>query len=190
MPGVAQLHSRGPAQEGLHLRAAKTAFDHFGQRVFLRAVVEISNFCRENCIYCGMRRDNRELSRYRARHDELAELLVHHRPASITDVNIQAGEDPVGVRELVIPLIKTIRRETPLGVSVCLGTLDAGLYAELKSAGASIYIIKFEIADPGTYAAMKAPGNYQERLAAIRRLSADGWRVSSGFIAGLPGQTD
>ena len=181
---------RGAAQDTLHARAAKTAFDHFGQRVFIRGVVEVSNFCRENCSYCGMRRDNRTLSRFRARHEELAELLIHHRPASITDLNIQAGEDPVVVREVVIPLIKTLRRETPLGISVCLGTLDAALTAELKAAGATIYIIKFEIADPEIYVAMKAPGTPRERQAQIRHLAATGWRVSSGFIAGLPGQTD
>jgi biotin synthase len=190
MPIHDALTSRGKAQEALHARAAKTAFDHFGQRVFIRGVVEVSNFCRENCAYCGMRRDNRNLARYRARHDELAELLIHHRPASITDVNIQAGEDPVVVREVVIPLIKTLRRETPLGISVCLGTLDGRLAAELKAAGASLYIIKFEIADPAVYVAMKAPGTYDERLAYIRHLAANGWRISSGFIAGLPGQTD
>src|SRR5271169_4458496 len=125
MPTAEALWSRGQSQQEFHERAAKTAFEHFGREVFLRAVVEVSNFCRENCVYCGMRRDNRSLSRFRARHDELAELLIHHRPASITDVNIQAGEDPVVAREVVIPLIKTIRRESPLGVSVCLGTLDA-----------------------------------------------------------------
>jgi biotin synthase len=190
MPGAQQLRSHGQAQSTLHQLAAKAAFDSFGHRVFLRGVVEVSNFCRENCAYCGMRRDNRSLARYRARHAELAELLIHHRPASITDINIQSGEDPVVVREVVIPLIKTLRRETRLGVSVCLGTLDASLYSELKSAGASIYIIKFEIADPAVYESMKAPGTQAERLAQIQHLAANGWSVSSGFIAGLPGQTD
>lgn len=190
MPTVDLLRSQGPAREALHKRAANLAFNHFGHRVFLRGVVEVSNFCRENCAYCGMRRDNRSLTRYRAKHDELTEMLIHHRPASITDLNIQAGEDPVVVREVVLPLIKTLRRETPLGISVCLGTLSAELSAELKNAGASIYIIKFEIADPCLYAKMKAPGNYHERLAQIRHLAATGWRVSSGFIAGLPEQSD
>lgn len=190
MPIGDMLQSRGQPQQEFHQRAAKTAYDHFGREVFLRAVVEVSNFCRENCVYCGMRRDNRTLHRFRARHDELAELLIHHRPACITDVNIQAGEDPVVAREVVIPLIKTIRRESPLGVSVCLGTLDARLCAELKDAGASTYIVKFEIADAAAYAAMKSPGNYDERLAFIRELAAAGWRVSSGFISGLPGQTE
>jgi biotin synthase len=183
------LDARGKAQRQLHARAAEAAEARFGRQVFLRAVVEVSNFCRENCVYCGMRRGNDSLSRFRARHDQIAELLVHHRPASITDVNIQTGEDPVAVREVVLPLIRTLRRETPLGVSVCLGTLCASVYDELSAAGASIYIIKFEIADPKLYARLEAPGHWEERVEHIQLLAESGWHVSSGFIAGLPGQT-
>src|SRR5204863_6163016 len=117
-----------------HERAAHASSETFGRGVFLRGVVEVSNFCRENCAYCGMRRDNRGLARYRARLDQLAELLVHHRPASITDLNIQAGEDPVVVREVVLPLIRILRRATSLGVIVCLGTLNRALYRELNLA--------------------------------------------------------
>lgn len=137
-----------------------------------------------------MRRDNRQLARYRARFNQLAELLIRHRPESITDVNIQTGEDPVVVRELVLPLVKLLRRETSLGVSVCLGTLNKSLYRELYSAGASIYIIKFEIGDPQFYVRMEAPGTFSERVEHIRLLAGNGWNVSSGFIAGLPDQTD
>lgn len=189
-PTAEQLTLRGDPQRAFHEKAAQTARTHFGRRVFVRAVVEVSNFCRENCTYCGMRRDNRGLSRFRANADALAELLLNHRPASVTDINIQAGEDPVAVREVVLPLLRTLRRETDLGLSVCLGSLSPEIYAELKSAGASIYIIKFEIADPARYAATQAPRRYEERLANIRHLAATGWRVSSGFIAGLPGQTE
>jgi biotin synthase len=188
-PTIGILKSRGNAQLALHERAAQTAMREFGREVFLRGVVEVSNYCRENCAYCGMRRDNRDLARHRARLEPMAELLVRHRPASITDINIQSGEDPVVVRELVLPLIRILRRETPLGVSVCLGTLNRELYEALRSAGASIYIIKFEMADRGLYARMEAPGTFAERLEHIRLLAATGWHVSSGFIAGLPGQT-
>src|SRR6185503_13516627 len=121
IPTKELLRSKDEAQAAFHARAAESAEARFGRQVFLRGVVEVSNYCRENCVYCGMRRDNRDLARFRVQHDELAELLVHHRPASITDVNIQSGEDPVVVREVVLPLIKTLRRETSLGVSVCLG---------------------------------------------------------------------
>ena len=190
LPTVEQFGLRGAAQDAFHQRAASIAIEQFGRRVFIRAVVEVSNFCRENCDYCGMRRDNRNLTRFRAKHDQLAELLINHRPASVTDVNIQSGEDPVSTREVVLPLIKTLRRETDLGISVCLGSLDHKLYAELQDAGASIYIIKYEIAGASAYADMHAPGNYDERLDHIRHLATTGWRVSSGFIAGLPGQSD
>lgn len=188
-PDEAALTANGAVQTALHERAAEATREHYGRRVFVRAVIEISNFCRENCTYCGMRRDNRNLKRLRAHHDQLAEFLIHHRPETITDINIQAGEDPVAVREVVLPLIRALRRETRLGISVCLGTLNPELYAELKSAGASIYIIKFEIGDPVQYEKFAAPGTLAERLGHIRHLAETGWHVSSGFIAGVPGQT-
>ncbi len=190
MPASGLLHSQGGAQTAFHEQAAAAARQRFGHSVFVRAVVEISNYCRQNCRYCGMRRGNRTLHRFRAHHEQLAELLIHHRPASVTDVNIQAGEDPVAVRDVALPLIKTLRRETALGVSVCLGTLSPALYAELKQAGAGLYILKFETADAARYAAMEAPGTAEQRQEHIRHLAATGWWVSSGFIAGLPGHTD
>src|SRR5262245_12675410 len=153
--GAESLRLRGPAQEKLHRGAAEVALSKFGRNVFLRGVVEVSNYCRENCTYCGMRRDNRKLARHRARLDELADLLICHRPSSLTDLNIQAGEDAVVVRDVVVPLIRMLRRETPLGISVCLGTLNPSLYGELLAAGASIYIMKFETADRRLYQRME-----------------------------------
>jgi biotin synthase len=190
MPTAELLGSQGGAQRELHEKAGAAARKRFGKQVFVRAVVEVSNFCRENCSYCGMRRDNRSLARYRGRYEELAELLIHHRPASVTDVNIQAGEDPVAVREVVLPLIRALQTETSLGISVCLGLLNPAMYAELKEAGAGIYIIKFEIATPARYVEFNAPGKFEQRIAAIHHLASTGWRVSSGFIAGLPGETE
>jgi biotin synthase len=184
------LHARDGAQSALHEQAAQAARTRFGRNIFVRAVVEVSNFCRENCAYCGMRRSNRNLKRFRSHHDQLAELLIHHRPESVTDVNIQAGEDPVAVREVVLPLVRTLRNATRLGISVCLGSLDERVYADLKQAGARLYIIKFETANPARYAEMESPGSLPERIEKIRHLASTGWRVSSGFIAGLPGHTD
>jgi biotin synthase len=188
VPSEPDISLNGAKQAALHERAAAATRERFGREVFVRAVVEVSNFCRENCAYCGMRRDNRTLARYRANHEQLAELLIHHRPASVTDVNIQAGEDPVAVRDVVLPLIRTLRRETPLGVSVCLGTLSRELYTELQSAGATIYIMKFEIGDAARYEKLEAPGTLSERKRHIHFLAGSGWKVSSGFIVGLPGR--
>lgn len=187
-PEADSLEARGSAQAELHERAVGVARARFGREVFVRAVVEVSNFCRENCHYCGMRRDNRRLDRYRAEGEALTELLVGHAPEIITDVNIQAGEDPVAVRDVVLPLVRTLRRETGLGVSVCLGTLSPELTRELQAAGATTYIIKFELADPLLYERLEAPGTLDERVAHIRWLASQGWNISSGFISGLPGQ--
>jgi biotin synthase len=188
-PTEPDIELTGEAQAAFHERAAAVTREEFGNKVFVRAVVEVSNFCRENCAYCGMRRDNKQLARYRANHEQIAEMLIQHRPAVVTDINIQTGEDPVAVREVVLPLIQTLRRETNLGISVCLGTFAREIYAELKAAGASIYIMKFESADAARYKALEAPGTLDERVRHIRQLAADGWNVSSGFIVGLAGQT-
>jgi len=189
-PTYQDLVKTGRDQASFHALAAGVSRARFGPKVFVRAVVEVSNFCRQNCCYCGMRRDNRTLERHRATHDELAELILEHRPSSVTDINIQAGEDPKVVRDLVLPLVQTIRRETILGISVCLGSLSPELYDALQAAGASIYILKFETGDPKEYREMQSPGTYEERMGNIRFLAERGWSVSSGFIAGLPHQTE
>jgi biotin synthase len=187
---AALLRANGSAQEILHEQARCMREERFGNRVFVRGVIEVSNFCRENCAYCGMRRDNRALHRYRLSLEPLRELLINHRPASITDLNIQTGEDPIALREIVLPLICELRRQTSLGISVCLGTHSEADYRALREAGADYYIMKIETGDERHYREVQSPGTLQERIAAIRSLAATGWTVSSGLIVGLPGQTD
>ena len=184
------LHATGDLQRELYSRASFARREVFGDKVYVRAVVEVSNFCRENCGYCGMRRDNRNLSRFRLTLEQLREIVFESLPASVTDINIQTGEDPKAVREIVLPLVKEITSQTSLGVSVCLGTLDEALYAELMEAGARYYIIKLETANPRHYESIQSPGTLEERLAAIQSLAQNHWYVSSGFILGLPEQKE
>jgi biotin synthase len=184
------LNDTEATQQAFQARAAATRDATFGRRVFVRGVVEVSNHCRQNCHYCAMRRDNRQLARYRLAADELAELIIHRRPASITDIDIQAGEDPVAVREIVLPLVRELSRHTNLGITLCLGTLSAHEYDELRAAGAHYYILKIETGDAKHYRHLEAPGTLAYRIEAIRYLARTGWKVSSGLIAGLPGQTE
>lgn len=178
------------AMDALAEQAGAAARARFGDKVFVRAVVEVSNYCRQNCTYCGMRRDNKPLDRYRADQDILRRVVFDELPASVTDINFQTGEDPVAVREILLPLIREITTQTRLGVSVCLGTLEPKLYAELFEAGARYYIIKIESGNADHFRQLQAPGSLEKRIEAIRHLARTGWKVSSGFIAGLPGQTD
>src|SRR5438094_4707540 len=78
MPTREDLSARAEAQMALHGRAATLARERFGKEVFVRAVVEISNYCRENCVYRAMRRSNKGLHRFRANHEQPAELLIQH----------------------------------------------------------------------------------------------------------------
>jgi biotin synthase len=183
------LPSLDLAPQALELRAGALRDEVFGRQVFVRGVIEVSNYCRQNCNYCGMRRDNRDLKRFRLELETLREAIRGGLPEIITDLNIQTGEDTVAVRELVLPLIETIRSETNLGVSVCLGTLDEKLFDELRQAGASYYILKIETGNRDHYRQIQAPGTFERRLEAIHYLASTGWAVSSGFILGLPGQT-
>ncbi len=190
MDRVELLRSRGEAQAAFHQQARQRRDTVFGNTVFVRGVVEVSNVCRENCRYCAMRRDNRELDRYRLSAEMILELLLEHRPASITDIDIQAGEDPVAVREIVVPLVHELRQQTDLGITLCLGTLAAEDFALLREAGADYYILKIETGDAAHYRQIEAPGTLAQRVAAVENLAATGWKVSSGLIAGLPGQTE
>lgn len=176
-------------ETSLHEQARAARDEVFGRRVFVRGVVEVSSHCRQNCRYCAIRRDNAALRRYRLAADELAELIINHRPAAITDLEIQAGEDPESVREVVLPLVRELRRHTDLGITLSLGTLSPREYDRLQDAGANGYVMRIETGNGEHYEFMEAPGTMAERMAAICYLSRKGWRVWSGLIVGLPGQT-
>lgn len=196
MSGLLQKHSlqelleaTGGLQERLWAEAGEIRNAVFGKEVFIRGVVELSNYCRQNCDYCGMRRDNRALERFRLDPREAFQHLKAYLPTEVRDINFQTGEDVVSVREQVIPLIRQIKSETSLRVSLCLGTLSSQEYDRLLEAGAEFYIIKIETGNATHFQQIHAPGTFQKRIEAIQYLSQSGWQVSSGFIAGLPGQS-
>jgi biotin synthase len=93
------------------------------------------------------------------------------------------------VREVVLPLVRELRRHTDLGITLCLGTLSPYEYDQLREAGGDYYVIKIETGNTAHYQSIGAPGTLAKRLTAIRYLADTGWKVSSGFIVGLPGQT-
>ena len=109
-----------------------------------------------------MRRDNRALRRYRLAADELSELIIHHRSAAITDIDIQAGEDPVGVSEVVLPLVRELRRRTDLGITLCLGTLSPREHDRLRDAGGDYYVMKMETDNSEHCDFIGAPGTMAE----------------------------
>ena len=124
------------------------------------------------------------------REPELAEMLDQHRPASVTDVNIQTGEDPVAVREVVLPLIETLRRETSLWASASASApWIAGTLRRIEIRRREH--LHHEVRNRRSRRNTSNPSarELDGTSAQIRLLAANGWQVSSGFIVGLPGQT-
>lgn len=173
----------------LYARAARVRREVKGDHVFLRGLVEFSNHCRCNCLYCGLRRDNAAVSRFRMTDDEIVASARAAAQAGADTVVLQSGEDPAYGRERVAELIRKIKGLTGLAVTLSLGNRSPAAYLLWKKAGADRYLIKHETADPALYARMHPGDTLANRLDALKRLYDLGYEPGTGFIIGLPGQT-
>lgn len=172
-------------------RADQTRRRHVGDAVHLRGLVEISNFCARQCAYCGLRAGNMNLARYRMDAGEIFEAAQQAVRFGYGTVVLQGGEDhgitPQGMAEVV----RRIKGETPLAVTLSLGErLDKDL-AVWRAAGADRYLLRFETSDPDLFEEIHPPlGNRKrDRIAILRRLRKMGFEVGSGIMVGIPGQT-
>ena len=161
-----------------------------GDVVYLRALIEFSNNCRCNCLYCGLRRDNGAIARYRM---EDGEILAAAREAALDGADtivLQSGEDPAYHRDHIAALVGKIKDETGLAVTLSVGDRSTQSYRLWKEAGADRYLLKHETSDPELYARLHPGESLEKRLNALRRLRDLGYETGTGFIIGLPGQTE
>jgi biotin synthase len=169
--------------------AVQTRDSHRGRLVATRAVVEISSYCVRSCLYCGMRRENSDLVRYR---DSQSDVLRAARDAAslgIKRIMLQAGDDTqYRVRELAT-IVTRLRSEHEVEVLLCLGDRPRLFYRELHAAGATVAILKFETANPMLFRALRPGRELSDRLRLLGSLRSMGFEISSGFIAGLPGES-
>jgi biotin synthase len=159
-----------------------------GNGVHLRAIVEFSNYCSKNCLYCGLRRDNKKIKRYRMSPAEIFGAARQAAQAGIRTVVLQSGEEKAGLGEL-FPLIGRIKKELGCAVTLSLGEKTAAEYRALKDAGADRYLLKFETSDEKLFRACKPDSDYSARFDCIETLVSLGFQTGTGNIVGLPGQT-
>jgi biotin synthase len=184
------ITAEGAAQQQLHARAQAIRDRVFARSVVVRGVVEITNICRVNCDYCPMRRDNtRRNTSYILEPDDILSAARNVRDAGVNVIVLQGGEIPQTTPLLldVLPKVRALfddRVEILLG----LGVKSEAEYRALKDAGADTCIIKHETADAGLHRRIRQE-ELEVRLTAIRTLLRLGYRVGSGCIVGLPGQT-
>jgi biotin synthase len=161
-----------------------------GAEVHLRGIVEFSNFCAQNCLYCGLRRDNQALVRYRMSSAEIIAAAHNARSQGLGTVVLQSGEDPWFSREKIVDLIRAIKEETGLAVTLSVGERPYADYLAWKKAGADRYLLKHETTSPTLFRRFRPGRELGERLEGLRWLRELVYEVGSGNMVGLPGQTD
>ena len=147
------LSLKDPAGVQRLFQAADTVRRQYvGDEIFLRGIIEFSSHCRNNCLYCGLRRDNREIRRYRIPDDEIVELSKDIEAGGCTTVVLQSGEDPCYTRERLYSIISRITNETSLAVTLSLGERSYDDLLAFKAAGADRYLLRHETANPELFA--------------------------------------
>ncbi|MFA6564056.1 MAG: radical SAM protein [Verrucomicrobiia bacterium] len=184
---VDMLKARGKDQEALFALARRTRAQRFGDSAFLRGVVEISNICKQNCFYCGMRRDNRQMARYQMRPAEVVACAREMKAAGVNILFLQAGECN-GTTEIVEAVCPQVKDELQMTVIACIGNRTPKQFERMAKAGIDGYILKHETSDEGLHFKLRAM-DINERLRCVRTLTSLGVKVGGGNIIGLPGQT-
>ena len=184
------LQSRGAEQELLFAAARAAREQVYGRRVIVRGLVEVTNLCRVNCEFCPMRRDNtKQNTIFQLTPDQILEVVAEIKAAGINIVFFQAGEVAKTTRLVgdLIPEIHT-RFDSPVELLLCLGNKTDAEFEFLKTQGATSYILKHETSDSDLNERMRQ-SSFEERMRCLRKLVELDFKVGTGAIVGLPGQT-
>ena len=177
--------------ETLLPRADQVRREVYGDAVFIRGLIEISNYCKRNCLYCGIRAGNGNASRYRLTPEEIALCCDHGYELGFRTFVLQGGEDPFFDETTVCRIVHDIKTAHPdCAVTLSLGEHPKNTYKAWRNAGADRYLLRHETANAEHYAALHPKGTTlkarKECLFALKEL---GYQVGSGFMVGSPGQT-
>ena len=191
--GFAQL-IRGMAideEEELFTRARAVREAVYGKAVYVRGLIEFSNICKNDCYYCGIRKSNERVDRYRLTQEEILLCVREGYGLGFRTFVLQGGEDPWYTKERMADIICSIKKEFP----DCAVTLSAGErtreeYRCWREAGADRYLLRHETADEGHYRRLHPAGmSLQHRKECLYTLRELGYQTGAGFMVGSPGQT-
>lgn len=179
------------AAELLKKYADETRRKFYGDKVFLRGLIEISSYCRNDCLYCGIRRSNRDADRYRLSREDILACCENGYELGFRTFVMQGGEDMYFSDEVIVPLIAGIREKYPdCAITLSLGERSYESYKRMKEAGADRYLLRHEAASEELYKKLHPSEmslrNRKECLFALREL---GYQVGAGFMVGAPFQT-
>ena len=183
------LRCRGAALKELFAAADRVRQEQMGDEVFLRGIIEFSNYCRRSCDYCGIRGPNRNVQRYRMPLDEIVGAAEQAKAQGNTTVVLQSGEDPWFTGDRIVALLCAIKQATGMAITLSIGERPLDELIRFRKAGCDRYLLRFETADRDLFRSIHPDDDYDERLQCLRELRQAGIQVGSGFLIGLPGGT-
>jgi len=174
------------------IRMASEVCDRtYGNKVYLRGLIEFSNQCLCDCTYCGIRRSNAKVTRYTLTDEEIIEVVTRGVATGFRTFVLQSGEYRPELPERMNRLLFTLRRliGDEVALTLSCGVYPREVYREWKKNGANRYLLRFETSDERLFSTLCPGKTLSRRLEALEDLRAEGYAVGSGFMVGLPGET-
>ena len=177
--------------EYLAEKARRVRESYYGKDVYLRGLIEISNICRNNCYYCGIRCGNANAERYRLSKEQILSCCDIGYELGFRTFVLQGGEDPFYTDELIVSIISDIKEKYPdCAVTLSLGEFEKESYQKFFDAGADRYLLRHETADKNHYEMLHpAEMLFDHRMQCLRDLKEIGYQVGTGMMVGSPYQT-
>ena len=171
--------------------AVRIARQQFGLGIYIRGLIELSSFCRCNCLYCGLRRSNRTAERYRLTQEEVLECCKEGYNLGFRTFVLQGGEDGTHTDEWLVELISDMRCTYPnVAITLSLGERTEESYRRLKEAGANRYLLRHEAANEELYASLHPSSKgLRHRLECLEALKRCGYQTGMGMMIGVKGQS-
>jgi len=177
------------AEGELFKKADKIRKKYCGDEVHIRGIIEFSNYCSRNCLYCGLRRENRNVRRYRIKKEEVVDLALKIASLGIKTLVLQSGDDLCYPRDSICEIISGIKKNADIAITLSIGERPFEDYKAFKEAGADRYLLKQETSDFSLYAKLHPGQNLKKRLKILEYLKRLGYQIGAGNIVGLPAQT-
>lgn len=175
----------------LHQKSRKIALDVFGNRIFTRGLIEISSYCKNDCLYCGIRRSSRSAQRYRLTKEDILSCVEEGYALGFRTFVLQGGEDAYFTDLRVCEIVSEIKERYPdCAVTLSIGEKTKKSYQSFFDAGADRYLLRHETADRKHYEKLHpSEMSFDERRRCLYDLKEIGYQVGAGFMVGSPFQT-
>ncbi len=182
------LESKNEEHLNLRKKANQLTEKIFGKKVFLRGIIEFSNICRKDCLYCGIRKSNKNLVRYFIKKEDIKEIIKNSYQDGFRTIVLQSGEVEIFDRDIT-EIIEFTRKNFDMAITLSLGERKRKVYEEWKKAGADRYLLRIETTNRELFKRLHPDDDFDNRLRSLLYLKELGYETGTGVMIGLPGQT-